>query len=178
MRKTDVNRRETLIIRSPLPKIGTSGKAPLPPLGHRGAGLSCTCIKCDGDIVCAKGNEALVVPSKPLPSHDEQGDPRAESQDAGETHPSMVPELLRTRKGRRRLTRRGGAAKMLALAPEIHALLFKPDRGNSRALRVGGLAARGMGQRRSRPIPIIGSNDFVEHEIQMILRERGLVKDA
>lgn len=67
---------------------------------------------------------------------------------------------------------------MLALAPEIRALLFKPDRGNSCALRVGGLAARGMGQRRSRPIPIIGSNDFVEHEIQMILRERGLVKDA
>lgn len=53
----------------------------------------------------------------------------------------------------------------------------KPDRGNSRALRVGGLAARGMGQRRSRPVAITPKTD-VEQEIQMILREKGLAKDA
>ena len=52
----------------------------------------------------------------------------------------------------RTIQRLGGAAKLRALDPETRGVLLKPFYpGPSAALHKGGLAARGMGQRRTKP---------------------------
>lgn len=78
--------------------------------------------------------------------------------------------------GLRKVKLRGGAEKLSKLDPDARAVLMQSaNYGNSRAVSVGGLRARGM---TCHPPKSVMPKDQIEREIQRRLRERGLIKDA
>lgn len=78
----------------------------------------------------------------------------------------------------RQVRRHGGAERLDRMTPEACALILKPKcKVGFAVIKKGGLAARGMGQRRGyKPKGYSPMDRGVEMEIRAILSERGLIK--